>query len=537
MGKLSYRGFRIIGGHTRCRAYADNDGVDTVASKRKILLFETNEIPFKIFDDYVEKHPASHLARLMDAAKQMTTVCEDQIELDPWISWPTLHRGVIDEEHQILHLGQSLDYADEHYPPVWRLLSSAGIKVGVMGSLHSSNIPEDLDSYSFYVPDFFANKPFAHPANVIAFQQFNLLMTRQSARNVATGLPLKPAFEFLKFYATHGMSPSSVTATMKELLTETFHRHLRCRRRSIQPLLSLDVFLRLMHRTTPDFATLYTNHVAAAMHRYWAAAYPDDPGGTVMPNEWRQLYKDEIRYAMDLLDLMLGRLMKLSEKSDYILLVCGSMGQAAYKSEATSGFMTIVDLEQFMTRMGLSRSDWTERHAMVPCVSVTVDSAKADPFEDRLRGVSCEGQHMRMEKREVPPLSYDRSGDTFHLFVYFERYTGPAKAELNGEPVTFDWLGWGFHEHQDNIDCSGRHTPHGLLLVYDPVATKAVGSYRSAISTLDLAPALLDNFAVPVPSYMHSPDRSILNPAVRGTTVAVSGEGGGVEQTVKRGVK
>ena len=505
-----------------------------MGTKRKIILLEANEIPFRIFDDYVEKRPRSHLAKLMAASKQLPTVCEDQVELDPWISWPTLHRGVIDERHEILHLGQSLDFADEHYPPIWRLLSSQGIRVGVMGSLHSSNIPDDVERYAFYVPDFFANESFAHPHELVAFQQFNLLMTRRSARNVDTGLPLASAAEFLKYYATHGLSRTAVTATFKELLAEMFHQHLRCRRRSIQPLISLDVFLHLMRRSRPDFATLYTNHVAAAMHRYWAAAYPDDPGGTVMPYAWCRLYKDEIRYAMDCLDLMLGRLMKFAKRNDYMLVVCGSLGQAAHKSEATSGFVTIVALDQFMTTMGLSRSDWTERYAMAPCVSVTVDPGKADVFEERLRSISCDGHFMVSEKREVPPLSYDRSGETFHLFVYFERYAGQLTGEFAAAPVPFEWLGWGFHEHQDNIDCSARHTPHGLLLVYDPTVRRAEASYRATISTLDIAPTLLDYFGVPVPNYMNAADRTILNPAVTGTAVAVRAIGGGVEETVKR---
>jgi hypothetical protein len=521
-------------GACRCLAHAGSDWVDDVASKHKMILFETNEIPFRIFDDYAEKRPRSHLAKLMATSKQLSTVCEDQVELDPWISWPTLHRGVIDEEHQLLHLGQSLDFADEHYPPIWRLLSSQGVKVGVMGSLHSSSIPDDVESYAFYIPDFFANVPRAHPPDLVAFQQFNLLMTRRSARNVETGLPLRSAGEFLKFYATHGVSRATVTTTFKELVAERFHQHLRCRRRSIQPLLSLDVFQHLMHRSRPDFATLYTNHVAAAMHRYWAAAYPDDPGGTVMPDEWRRLFKDEIRYAMDCLDLMLGRLMKFAKRNDYMLLVCGSIGQAANKSEATSGFITIVDLDQFMARMGLTRSQWTERHAMAPCVSVTVNPASADTFEERLRSISYDGRSMALEKREIAPLSYDRSRETFHLFVYFERHTGPLKAEFADEPVTFEWLGWGFHEHQDNIDCTARHTPHGLLLVYDPNVSKVKENCRSTISTLDIAPTLLEHFGAPIPDYMHSPDRTILDPAVRGTAAVVRAEGGGVEETVKR---
>jgi protein-tyrosine phosphatase len=298
--------------------------------------------------------------------------------------------------------------------------------------------------------------------------------------------------------------------------------------------LTLDVFLYLMRHTRPDFATLYTNHVAAAMHRYWAAAYPDDPGGTVMPDKWRGLYRNEIQYAMDCLDRMLGRLVKFAKRNDYVLLVCGSLGQAAHKSEATTGFVTIVDINQFMTKMGLAPSDWIERHAMVPCVSVSVDPAQADAFEERLRGISCGGKTMVLDKREIAPMSYDRSGDTFHLFVYFERYSGQATAEFCGAPVTFESLGWGFHEHQDNIDCTGRHTPHGSLLVYDPDVEPVEGSYRARISTLDIAPSLLEYFRLPVPNYMHPPDRTILDPAALGTAVVVRAEGGGVEETVKR---
>jgi hypothetical protein len=255
-----------------------------------------------------------------------------------------------------------------------------------------------------------------------------------------------------------------------------------------------------------------------------------------MPDEWRRLYSHEIRYAMDCLDLMLGRLMKHAERNDYMLVVCSSIGQAAHKSGVTSGYVTIVDLDQFMTRIGVARSDWTQRHAMVPCFSVVVDPARADEFDKALRSISCDDQPMVFEQREVAPLSYDRAGETFHLFVCFNKYTGPPTVEIAGVPVPFEELGWGFHEQQDNIDCSARHTPHGLLLVYDSAVRKAEGSYRAEISTLDIAPTLLDYFSAPVPNYMHSPDRTIIDPAALGTAVVVRAEGGGVEEPVKRTV-
>ena len=71
------------------------------SAAKKIILFEMNEVPFRIIDEFVKLHPASQIADILARSKQLDTVCEDQIELDPWISWSTLHRGVIDQDHRV----------------------------------------------------------------------------------------------------------------------------------------------------------------------------------------------------------------------------------------------------------------------------------------------------------------------------------------------------------------------------------------------------------------------------------------------------
>jgi hypothetical protein len=71
---------------------------------KKIILFELNEVPYKVIDYYCRIRPNSTLARILAEGEQFETVTEDQLALDPWISWPTLHRGVPDTMHHILHL-------------------------------------------------------------------------------------------------------------------------------------------------------------------------------------------------------------------------------------------------------------------------------------------------------------------------------------------------------------------------------------------------------------------------------------------------
>jgi hypothetical protein len=504
-------------------------------SGRKVILFEMNEVPYRILDDFAARHPRSHLASIMARSKQLQTVCEDQVELDPWISWPTLHRGVIDEQHGIRHLGQPLEWADLNYPPVWDLLAHGGRSVGVFGSLHSSSMPRALDRYAFYVPDFFADEGFAHPPELRAFQEFNLLMTRRSARNVDGAIPLPAAIAFLRHYLRHAANASTVAKLLAALCAEQVWTHRKSRRRSLQPLISLDVFLPLARRTRPDFATFYTNHVAANMHRFWAAAFPRDVADNPMPMQWRRKYAGEIEYSMKVLDHMLGRLRRLAETSDSLLLAASSIGQSAVAATRISGFTTITDLDRFMARMGVAKGDWKRKPAMVPCLSVWVDPARADGFEKRLKSLAVGKYRVRKAQREGgEPFTYDRSGEGFHLFVYFEELDLDTLASsVAGAGGAAADLGFGFFRHDEEVACSGRHTPFGALLVYDP-RRAAVTLERSTVSTLEIAPALLRNFGMRVPAYMAACDSALLDVTRAGGSLSVAFRGGGVETPVTR---
>ena len=152
---------------------------------RRIMLFELNEVPWRIVDEFVADHPTSALARLLPRTRCYTSIAADRGHLSPWTTWPTLHRGVNDEQHMISAFGQDRTEADTSFPPVWRTLRGAGVSVGVCGSLHSFPTPPDLDGYAFYLPDPFATESTAHPADLVPFQEFQLMMVRASARNVS----------------------------------------------------------------------------------------------------------------------------------------------------------------------------------------------------------------------------------------------------------------------------------------------------------------------------------------------------------------
>src|SRR5438105_2704915 len=118
---------------------------------KKVILFELNEVPHRIVNQFCRWRPSSCLARLLPRMRKYQTYAEDISPLSPWITWPTVHRGVHDEKHGIMNFGQDLREVDREFPPLWQLLARHGVRVGVCGSLHTYPLPDSLENYRFYI--------------------------------------------------------------------------------------------------------------------------------------------------------------------------------------------------------------------------------------------------------------------------------------------------------------------------------------------------------------------------------------------------
>src|SRR6516164_8196265 len=64
------------------------------AVQQKVIFFELNEVPFRILDEFCRWRPDSNLAKLLPRCTQFETVTEDEGHLSPWVTWPSLHRGI-----------------------------------------------------------------------------------------------------------------------------------------------------------------------------------------------------------------------------------------------------------------------------------------------------------------------------------------------------------------------------------------------------------------------------------------------------------
>ena len=75
-------------------------------------------------------------------------------------------------------------------------------------------------------------------------------------------------------------------------------------------------------------------------------------------------------------------------------------------------------------------------------------------------------------------------------------------ALVGADQIGFATLGLENVEIEDGGMACAYHIPEGCLFIYDPQDPR-VKPDGPAISTLDIAPALLSNFSVEVPGYMN----------------------------------
>jgi hypothetical protein len=461
---------------------------------KKVVFYELNEVPVKILVDYTEENPNSALAQVLHHGVFYKTIAEDKGHLSPWITWPTLHRGVTNEKHLIQNFGQDLSEVNKEYPAYTELLSRQGVKVGVFGSLHTYPLLEQIERYAFYVPDTFANGPECFPDSLTCFQDFNLKMVDSSGRNVSKGLNLKAALPFLAKAPSLGIQADTVYRLAKQIVDEKTTPSRIGRRRTSQMQLAFDLFIKQLHQHKPDLSTFFTNHVASSMHRYWPAKYPHDFQDLELTSEWYHTYCGEIDFTMEEADRQLSKILSfVKNNKDYVLVIASSMGQAAVdRSTAVRTQLLINDLGKFMESIGVSRARWQPRRAMVPMYMVFIDGDVIDLARQNLS---------KLHINNAPIDFLDLGNNIFQIFFQLEN---PDETQLNislnGQTKSLDEMGLAITVIEDESGSYAYHIPEGILLIFDPNQSRAED--RGVIPTTAIAPAMLANFNVQPPAYM-----------------------------------
>ena len=461
----------------------------------KVILFELNEVPYKVIHHFCKLYPESNLAKVLSKGRKYETYAEDMGHLSPWITWPTVHRGVTNEKHFISDFGQDLAEQEKEFPAIWNILAKKGLKVGLFGSLHTYPMPDSMENFSFYVPDTFAAGSECFPKKLETFQQFNLAMARDSSRVVSNRIPGKEAINFLIKLPDMGLRFRTATDIAAQLVDERVNKWKVVRRRTYQSIIGFDIFYKQLETHRPDFVTFFTNHVASSQHRYWAAAFPDEYESLKLGREWVETYNGEIVYTMKKADEMIGRLAKFVEKNpEYSLWILSSMGQQAVEAKEIYTDLFVTNAKKFMDNFNLGANGYELKPSMVPQFNVQIHVDKRKEFEEKLATFRINGQQIQSRQKAEGFYSLDIG------FANLDE--SKIKIELMGQIIPLEHSGMENVKIQDRCGATAYHIPQGSLIIYAP-AKGLNGSDIATISTTDVAPTILKNFNIPVPVYMN----------------------------------
>jgi hypothetical protein len=441
----------------------------TVADKRTrkiahpILLMEMNEIPWRVVDLYKADPRFPNLGRFFSQAGTYTTMAVDEGELSPWITWPSLHRGMSNLEHKVKNLGQ--DPRSFQGKALWEEYLVRGHSIGICGSLQSWP-PVDPGRGGFYIPDTFAHDERCIPSYVEPFQKFNLDQVRKNGRVVGSGgsFGLR-ALSILASFPRLGIRPSTVAKVLGQLLGERKNPDRKARRPVFQSVLLWDIFRKLYSPAEPPaFATFFTNHVAGVMHRYWHHVFPEDYGDKYRSQP--AVHKATMDFAMKLVDEMLGEALSWTRRNPGLIVAFAtSMGQAAVHRDSHEGIeASISDLDALMRFCGLSSGDFQPLLAMVPQVAVKVASGQSRrSVKDALEGARSHSGKAFFAVEEIgdslsitvgtPPLADVRTG------TFLRHRPGSA------QPGTAAWEDAGIKMNEVEPG-TAYHIPEGVLAVY-----------------------------------------------------------------------
>lgn len=466
---------------------------------KKIIFFELNEVPVKIIKFYAKTYPDSAFAQILNTGKKFETYTEDIGHLSPWITWPSLHRGVANNQHFITDFGQDISEQNKAFPAIWEILARSGIKTGVFASLHTYPVPQNMLEYEFFVPDLFAAGSECFPKKLQPFQAFNLMMSRESGRNVSTNIPWKDTLSLISTLPDLGFRPKTFIDITNQLIEERLDKWKAVRRRTYQSVLAFDIFFKQLKNNKPAFSTFFTNHVASSMHRYWAATFPEDYEELHVTREWIETYHHEIAFTMKKADEMLGRLVAFVEQNpDYALWILSSMGQEATEAKNIETQLYIKDKEKFMSLFGVQKHEWETKPAMLPQFNLVAKMEKSQRLRDLLDTFYVNDKKVDFREPSENYFSIDLGHANLDETVI----------KVNNQIYTIEESGLENIEITDKSGTTAYHIPEGSFIIYE----KGISGNKEfvQVSALEVAPTILDNFAVQKPAYMKSSIKEIL---------------------------
>lgn len=465
---------------------------------RRLVVVEANEVPRRVIEDVAATGRVPFLSSLLSAGRLVETRNHEELgrELYPSQTWASMNIGSPHADHGVYWYG---DPKPADQPMYWQVAAAAGRSVGLVNTLHSSPLAERCadGDYRFVIPDCFGTDDETLPTRYREFQRLNLALTKANSRKaglkVGGGLGPAELSRLARCLPHLGLRPRTVAEAGALIAGVASGRVPRERLRSGQFLLLKDLFFRLLKSKQPDLGVFFTNHVAAAMHRYWYALYPGDFERSHYGPEWIERYRDEIPHALGLLDRFLIELGEWCRTNDRTLVVVSSMGQGPSPrlddgADLSALEAAVTDPSRFLRAIGVG-DEVRVVGSMTPQLTLECDGER--------RASETASTLLTAGLRDE--WTVDRRGSV--ITVTYRIEVIDASTVRVGDAVgPADEVGVTVHEVDDHS--SGRHIPLGILGVENSPNFGPRTPDEDYIDVMEFAPAALRHLGLdPAPHH------------------------------------
>src|SRR5262249_24430363 len=140
---------------------------------------------------------------------------------------------------------------------------------------------------------------------------------------------------FAWFMLRHGLSPATVMASARQVLSERFGRT-KWRRATILDRLQFDVFRHYYRKLGPTFSTFFVNSTAHFQHVYWRNLQP--ARFELKPTEAEQRsYGDAVRYGYQCMDTIVGEILAMAGDEARVVFATALSQQPCLTYESVGG--------------------------------------------------------------------------------------------------------------------------------------------------------------------------------------------------------
>lgn len=441
-----------------------------------VILLEFNEICPTLLQQFMARGELPNFRRFYESSQvYVTDAREEHPNLEPWIQWVTVHSGKPYDDHGVFYLGDGRNLRSKC---VAELLSDAGIRVGVFGSMNTNYT--QLNGY--FVPDPWDKDGKAHPSWL---QPYYDVVSRQVQAASHKG-PMSTADKatLAWFLARHGLRFQSGVAVIKQLLAERKQPALEWRRASLFEELQYDLFRWLNRKFKTQFATLFCNSTAHYQHYFWRNMEPEKFDRPPDATDDESL-RSAIHYGYERMDCLLGRVQ--NDYPDATLILCSALSQKPWVDTVKCTYRPS-PFERLLTFAGIDAAQVEIRPVMAEDFFIDCRTSEdASSVIGKLEGLRVDGEQamrIRHEGNSVWTQCVVTTSDINDLAVV---------NESTGSTMPFRELFQMVHSMR-----SGRHHPDGVLWIRN--GTQHV--HQEKVSLSDIAPTILELFGVPQPESM-----------------------------------